>query len=228
MKHGTMLVVGAAIFAGFMAGGCVEDEGDGDGDGEAATSSADELRPPEGAADVQDLAVENVFLGPTFTEVALSPHGGGGGGFTGHVTPAGIIYGVSTRSGAYVDAISFAWYQPRRADNLYQSGDPYGATGRFGGGGGGNNGWWYCPAGKGVIGLRGNTGAYVDRIGVICGDVSNPNPNSPYNTYSPLWGGGGGGWFGEDKCAPGRIVDSFNVRSGAYVDNLQAICINAH
>lgn len=205
---------------GLMAGGCaIEDP-----------SSIDEAAPPVSAPLEQDLDHKTdptIELGPTYTETALSAHGGGGGNYTGHVTPPAIIYGVHVRSGGYVDSIRFAWYQPSRSDNLFQSGDPYGSTPAYGGTGGIDRGWWYCPNGKGVIGIRGSASRLVDRIGVICGDVAYPDPNSPSNTYSPLWGGGGGFWFNDDKCPPARIVDSFNVRSGGYLDNLQAICINA-
>lgn len=231
LKNGMISFSGCTLLAGLMTAGCATDaeapkaESN---DEESALASKSDLAPPESAPVIENLVAGTLNLGPTYTESALSAHGGGGGGYTGHVTPSAIIYAVATRSGAYVDNIRFAWYQPRRWDNLYQTGDSWGSTPGFGGGGGGDNGWWYCPGGKGVIGLRGNSGAYVDRIGVICGDVTNPNPVDPNNTYSPLWGGGGGGWFGEDKCTSGRIVDSFNVRSGAFVDNLQAICINAH
>jgi hypothetical protein len=179
--------------------------------------------PGEGR-DVSGLAV----LGPTYTEGAMSYHGGGGGSYSGHVTPPSVIYAVQVNSGAYVDHIRFAWYQPSRADNLYRTGDAWGSTPVYGGNGGSANNWWYCPSGKGVIGILGNSGAYIDRIGFICGDANQPNPNSPLNSYSPLWGGGGGGWFGENKCTTGRLIDSFNVRSGAYLDGIQAICINAH
>ena len=175
----------------------------------------------------QDITKETPTLGPTYTEAALWPHGGGGGVFFGHVTPPAVIYGVRVSSGQYVDSISFAWYQPRRYDNLYSSGDALGSTGSYGGGGGDNHGWWYCPGGQGVIGLRGSSGGLVDRIGVICGDVWGPDPYSPYVAYSPVWGGGGGGWF-DDRCGGGRLVDSFNVRSGGGVDNLQALFLNAH
>jgi hypothetical protein len=229
LKRGMISFCGSALLVGLMAAGCAADAGGSTESRDEESGVASDLAPPESApVMIQNLVAGTLNLGPTYTEAALSAHGGGGGGFTGHVTPPGIIYAVATRSGAFVDNIRFAWYQPRRWDNLYQSGDAYGSTPGYGGGGGGDNGWWYCPGGKGVIGIRGNSGAYLDRVGVICGNVTNPNPVDPNNTYSPLWGGGGGGWFGEDKCTSGRIVDSFNVRSGAYVDNLQAICINAH
>lgn len=179
----------------------------------------------------EDVSGLNV-LGPTFTEGALGTHGGGGGTFTGHVTPAGVIYGVQVNAGSLVDHIRFAWYQPTRADNHFQTGNAFGSTGVFGGGGGAANPWFNCPIGpdgfqQGVIGIRGASGTKVDRIGVVCGNVNSPDPNDPFNSFSPLWGGGGGGFF-DDRCTVGRLVDSFNVRSGSLVDNLQAICINAH
>jgi hypothetical protein len=228
VKHAMVSLSGSTLLIGLMVGGCVADaEGPMEGT-DTVQGSTDEPAPPESVPVEQYVSGKTLMLGPTFTEAALSAHGGGGGGFTGHVTPPAIIYAVRVSSFTLVDSISFAWYQPRRFDNLFQSGDALGSTPSYGGVGGANNGWWYCPGGQGVIGIRGNTGALVDRIGVICGNVSNPDPNSSTNTWSPLWGGGGGGWFGEDKCTPGRIVDSFNVRSGVYLDNLQAICVNAH
>lgn len=163
-------------------------------------------------------------LGSTLTEQSLSSHGGGGGGFTGHATPPAVIYGLQVNSGTFVDHITFFYYQPSRADNIYV-GEPFFGIG-FGGGGGGRNAAFVCPANKAIIGIRGASGSLVDRIGVVCGDVTNPDPFSPSNTFSPLWGGGGGGFF-DDRCGVGRLVDSFNVRSGSLIDNLQAICINA-
>jgi hypothetical protein len=180
---------------------------------------------PAAAGEGRD--VSGLVLGPTWTERTLAAHGGGGGGLTGHVTPSAVIFAVQTRSGDYVDAIRFGWYMPSGADNLYRSGDVWGWTPWYGGGGGALNPSFSCPAGKGVIGIRGNSGDYVDRIGVVCGDVSNPNPTAPSNNFSPLWGGSGGGWFGEDTCGAGQLVSSFNVRSGGYLDGIQAICISA-
>ncbi|TMQ03576.1 MAG: hypothetical protein E6J90_53205 [Deltaproteobacteria bacterium] len=158
------------------------------------------------------------------TEQPLAAHGGGGGVFTGHATPSAVIYGLQVNSGNLVDHITFFYYQPTRSDNIYV-GEPLFAIG-FGGGGGGSNPSFVCPANQAIIGLRGASGSMIDRIGVVCGDVTNPDPFSASNGFSPLWGGGGGGFF-DDRCGLGRLMDSFNVRSGSLVDNLQAICINA-
>lgn len=163
-------------------------------------------------------------LGSTATEQSLAAHGGGGGAFNGHVTPSAIIYGLQVNSGTLVDRITFFYYQPTRPDNRYAGEALFGVS--FGGGGGGSNPSFVCPADQSIIGLRGASGSLVDRIGVICSNVTNPDPFSPSNGFSPIWGGGGGGFF-DDRCGVGRIVDSFNVRSGSLVDNLQAICVNA-
>ncbi len=213
------------------------------GFGTSACSSVDEPRDgvadglADGVADREDRVLSNVesrdvsgltVLGPQWTEAPLSWHGGGGGTYTGYIVPGAVIDFVRVRSGAEVDAIQFGWYKPTRADNWYSTGDQEGTTPEYGGGGGGWSSWFYCGGGKGIIGIRGSTGSRVDRIGVVCGDVNNPDPTSPSNVYSPLWGGGGGGWFGEDKCTLNRLVDSFNVRSGSRLDGIQAICVNAH
>jgi hypothetical protein len=165
------------------------------------------------------------LLGNTFSERTLPARGSGGGFFTGHITPPAVIYGLQVNSGRLVDRVTFFYYQPTRTDNIYAGEATFAVT--FGGNGGANrNPTFTCPANQGVIGLRGGSGKYLDRIGVICGDVTTPDPASSSNTFSPLWGGPGGGFF-DDRCEHGRLIDSFNIRSGSVIDNLQAICINA-
>jgi hypothetical protein len=197
-------IVALSLFVGMASAGCgLEPDGSDPGDTETA------IQP----------------LGNTFSERTLPARGGGGGAFTGHVTPPAVIYGVQVNSGRLVDRITFYYYQPTRADNVY-AGETTGAVTFGGNGGASQNPVFTCPANQGVIGLRGASGKYVDRIGVICGNVTTPDPASPSNVFSPLWGGGGGAFF-EDRCEFGRLVDSFNVRNGSVVDNLQAMCINA-
>ena len=160
-------------------------------------------------------------------EFSLQRRGGNGGASADHVTPPrAVIFGVRVRSGTYVDNVSFAWYQPQRTDNQYTQGDRTGVTRSYGGDGGGDAGWWTCPAGQGVIGIRGGSGDLVDRFGVICGDLTNPDPASHRNTYSPMWGGNGGGEF-RDACPRGHLAVAFNVRSGDLVDSLQTVCLAA-
>jgi hypothetical protein len=171
-----------------------------------------------------DDAVVVEQLASTATEQPLARQGGNGGGDTAHVTPPAVIYGVQTRSGTRVDRITFFYYQPTRADNRY-AGESLGSV-SFGGTGGSLNAAFFCPGDQSIIGIRGSSGTMVDRIGVICGNVTNPDPFSPSNAFSPLWGGSGGGFF-DDRCGVGRLVDSFNMRSGTMIDSIQAICINA-
>jgi hypothetical protein len=176
------------------------------------------------APELNEAAVVVEQLASTATEQPLARQGGNGGSDTAHVTPPAVIYGVQTRSGTRVDRITLFYYQPTRADNRY-AGEALNSV-SFGGTGGGLNAAFFCPGSQSIIGIRGSSGTMVDRIGVICGDVTNPDPFSPSNAFSPLWGGGGGSFF-DDRCGVGRLVDSFNMRSGTMVDSIQAICINA-
>jgi hypothetical protein len=206
------IVTALSLFVGMASAGCgLESPASMGGD-------TDRLDPDETETVTQS-------LGNTFSERTLPARGGGGGAFNGHVTPPAVIYGVQVNSGRLVDRITFYYYQPSRPDNIYAGEATASVT--FGGNGGANiNPVFVCPTNQGVIGLRGASGKYVDRIGVICGNVTTPDPASPSNAFSPLWGGGGGAFF-EDRCEFGRLVDSFNIRNGSVVDNLQAMCINA-
>lgn len=207
MRIKTVTVAASLAFAGMTSAGCVADDAP---DSKSATSD--------------DTSIATEQIGSAVTEQPLAAHGGGGGAFNGHVTPSAIVYGLQVNSGSRVDHITFFFYQPTRADNLY-AGEPLGSI-SFGGGGGSANPSFVCPANQSIIGIRGASGSMVDRIGVVCGDVTNPDPFSSANALSPVWGGGGGVFF-DDRCGVGRLVDSFNVRSGSELDNLQAICINA-
>jgi hypothetical protein len=215
------IVLFPMLAIGLVAGGC-----------SIAAEGSDEFGPPpvagpEPAGEVRDES-GLAWLGPTWTESTLPARGGSGGGYIGHVTPAAVIFGIQVRSGAEIDAISFGYYQPVWSDNVWRTGDPYAWTPLYGGGGGTLRTAFTCPPTKGVIGLRGNASSRVDRIGVICGDVNNPDPTNPDNDQSPLWGTpSGGAWF-EDKCTLGRLIDSFNLREGARLDRIQGICIDAH
>jgi len=189
------------------------------------TSEGEGLRAP-GALPGEGRDVSELQLGPISTEYRLAEHGGNGGSYTGHFGN-GVIYGVRMYSGDYVDKIQFAYYFPSNADNKFRTGDYWATTQYLGGGGGSNRGWSYCPTGMGVIGLRGDSGGYVDRLGITCSDADTPDPNRTANWYSNLNGGGGGSWF-SDTCVGGYLIDGFNIRSGAYLDNIQGLCIAAH
>lgn len=180
-----------------------------------------------GAGEAGEEETSSARLAPTWLEWPMSGHGGNGGAYVGYAIPRGsIIRGVRVRSGDVIDSISFNWYQPTRNDNWPSPFDAQGVW-TFGGGGGGDNGWWYCPAGKGVIGIFGDAGTYLHRFGVMCGDVNAPDPNNPLNPRSPVWGGINYSWF-EDRCGPGALIDTVNLRAGGYIDFIQGVCLLAH
>jgi hypothetical protein len=193
---------------------------------DADLSEADlEVLLPPVAVPGEGRDVSGLTLGPTYTEYPLPAQGGWGGTFTGHAG-SGVMYAVKVRSGAYVDSLRIAYYLPSNPDNRFRNGDFYGEIGPFGGSGGADNPWVSCPAGQGVLGIRGASGSLVDRLSIICGDVTNPDPWSSSNFLSGFYGGGGGGWF-DTRCAPGYLLDAFNLRSGNYVDQIQGVCIRA-
>lgn len=177
----------------------------------------------EESADQSGLTV----LGSVLTEQALQTHGGNGGVAQLHVVPTSVIDGFQVRRGSEIDGIRFHYYQPTSSTNSVSGNQ--GWTNWFGGTGGSAPTPFYCPAGKAVIGIKGRAATRLDKIQVICGSANNPNPSDPNNSYSPGdWGGTGGFDFGPELCAPGRLVSSFNLRTGSKIDQIQAICINAH
>src|SRR5512140_2356978 len=100
-KNGMISFSGCALLAGLTAAGCATDAQAPTGDLEenSALAGKSDLAPPESAPVIEALVAGTLNLGPTYTESALSAHGGGGVGFTGRVTPPAIIYAVVTRSG---------------------------------------------------------------------------------------------------------------------------------
>lgn len=228
MKHAVVFApfFGSALMIALSAGCAVEDaqvDLSGDLSSEDDAASDDAASPGKGAP---------ANLGPTWTEYAMPARGGGGGSSFPRITGPSVIYAVRISSGALVDSIQFKWCQPSDPNNRCDlTKDANGTTFSYGGGGGGNNGWYTCGnvgniVTKGVIGIRGAYGNSIDRIGVVCGDVTSPNPTDPANPHSLVWGGGGGSVF-TDVCPTGYLVDTFNIRSGVLLDNIQAICIRA-
>src|SRR6185503_2630231 len=107
MIRAKMLISSSALSIGMIASGCLTEQS---GPIEETMSNDDLVAPPQSTSVEASVVDGTLNLGPTFTEWALSPHGGSGGGFTGHVTPSAIIYGVRVKAGYLVDSISFAWY----------------------------------------------------------------------------------------------------------------------
>lgn len=138
--------------------------------------------------------------------------GGGGGGFDISCGPGQIAVGIYGRSGSNIDQIGLICSYVFANGNL----SPATLTGTAGGNGGGPF-YSQCPLGYGIIGFIGRSGAYVDRIGIVCGPIS-----STLFWYGPLYGGWGGGPWTD--IVPSRyFVTRLVGRSGGYVDAIQAM-----
>lgn len=218
-----LLVVGgiAIVSLGVTACGAPSEADTGESVEGAQANAASGLLPPP-AAPGEGHAVAALQLGAPGTVYNLTPQGGSGG------TPislrGAIIYAIQADSGSYVDRVALGYYIPSHPDNLYRQGDTYGTLGPAGGGGGTYHDWAYCPTNEGAIGIQGSSGIYVDRLGLICSNVTSPNSNN--ETTLPVYGGTGGSYFYDD-CGTGYLMDGVNIRSGVYVDQIQGICIKS-
>ncbi len=154
----------------------------------------------------------------------LPPHGNPVGGVDRGLTDVGIIYAVRLYTGNFVDSIALAWYKPSNPDNYFRSGDQYGNTPQIGGSGGADRGWYYCPQGYAAVGLQGAAGmAAVDRLGLICGQIT-----APANHFTlPIFGGDGGNTF-YDVCQQNGFMTGVRVRSGDWMDAIQGFCRTAN
>ncbi|MEQ1929871.1 MAG: hypothetical protein ABL957_04960 [Parvularculaceae bacterium] len=61
-----------------------------------------------------------------------------------------------------------------------------------------------CPGDSYLMGVKGNVGAWLDNISVVCGTFE-PDGSTAYSSEFPPRGGGGGG-FKSTACAPGEVV----------------------
>jgi hypothetical protein len=157
-------------------------------------------------------------LGAPGSLSALPARGGTGGGDIGN-HDVGIVYAFRVQSGALVDQMEFAYYLPSQPDNQYHQGDFFGTTGAFGGTGGSDSGWQFCPGGFGAVGLQGGSGELVDRLGMICGLISNPTQQ----TTTSIFGGTGGSSF-FDTCSAAGFLSGVAGRAGKFVDRVQGLC----
>ncbi len=80
-----------------------------------------------------------------------------------------------------------------------------------------------CRRGQVVIGVAGRTGAWIDRIGVICGRVRRNGVVVRTRRDGPRFGGGGGGYT-ESLCPIDTVAVGFRGRSGAHLDQVRLIC----
>lgn len=61
-----------------------------------------------------------------------------------------------------------------------------------------------CPGDSYLMGVKGNVGAWLDNISVVCGTFE-PDGSTAYSSEFPPRGGSGGG-FRSVACAPGEVV----------------------
>lgn len=90
-----------------------------------------------------------------------------------------------------------------------------------------------CPAGSGLIGLRGRTGASIDEAVGQCVDPRDvmerreerhegrrPEFTNPITTPNP------GGQPAEARCEPGQVMVGLRAKSGEWIDHLWVLCAN--
>jgi hypothetical protein len=112
------------------------------------------------------------------------------------------------------------------------SGEARGTDLPYVGGEGGNNYRVECPAGAFVVGFRGRSGDWVDRLQVVCSPWNGNTLGNPQVLPTVLGNSGGG--YPNDAYCPGAAVvvaltPSFTTKRGEYVgflDDLAAECFD--
>jgi hypothetical protein len=206
-----------ALSFGLLAAACTEAPGTNDllpPDMVPGTAMA---TAPENAGK-DDVSQVQQALGAPGSLSPLVARGGTGGADFG-TFDNGIVYAFRVRYGVRVDQIELAYYIPSAGTNFYATGNTLGSIGPFGGGGGIDSGWQYCPTGYGGRGFHGSSGTGIDKIGLICGNIS----DTSRLWFSPLFGGTGGSSF-SDTCGSGGFLSGTGGRSGIWVDRLVGQC----
>lgn len=93
------------------------------------------------------------------------------------------------------------------------------------GGGGDAESSTKCDPGSYVVGLRGNTGSWVDSLAVVCAPLRHDNTLGPPVPAALL--GGGGGSPAESMCGPNELVSEvgFNFTTNRQVAGIGFTCI---
>ena len=86
------------------------------------------------------------------------------------------------------------------------------------GGAGGNAYRYMCPAGTFVVGIHGRSGARIDSLGVICGDLNHTQYYS-----SQAYGGTGGDAF-RFTCLKGFRVQKVQGLSDRVINRINVFC----
>lgn len=143
--------------------------------------------------------------------------GGGGGEPVVFACPDGyVVTGFRGRSGSEIDKVGFRCHR-FSFETMEPFGDQY-FTKLGGGNGGSPFGSINCPAGKVAIGFRGRSGARIDKLGLVCGNIDRSNIS-----FTAQRGGNGGSPF-TVQCPVNTAIRSFYGRVGARVDALGVFC----
>lgn len=190
----------------------------------AASTDANDVAPPQPPDAVPNEPGRNITGLQLGSALYYMPtRGGFAAPHTALGTPGGVVYAIQSATGAWVDRVSFAFYVPSGADNLYRTGDYYGTV-YWGGSGGTAHPWEYCPSGKGSVGLAGShNGGYVTSIGMVCGDLIT---GSGW-TWTTTWGTNGAYAF-SDICNYGYLNTGFDVYSQTYLNAIGGACRASH
>ncbi|MET0341433.1 MAG: hypothetical protein ABW252_10565 [Polyangiales bacterium] len=121
-------------------------------------------------------------------------------GFLGY----GMMYELSLRTGAVVDAASAVFYEPSNPNNTFTQGDRIVARGPVGGTAGSAQPKLVCPGGYAGHGLYGRAGQRLDMLGLVCARIgADGRPITSDFKVIGAYGGSGGTHF-YDTCGEGR------------------------
>jgi hypothetical protein len=164
-------------------------------------------------------------VNPASPVLLLPSRGNAQGGVDHGLRNLGVVFGARVYSEKLAQAIELFYYIPSNSDNFYREGDYRSVTGRIGGDRGTDNGAYFCPDGYAAIGLQGASGAGVDRLGLVCGQIGNFSKV----VALPIFGGGGGNAY-YDVCSSTPslgFLTGVRVRSGLWMDSIQGLCQTA-
>ena len=157
-------------------------------------------------------------------DTELSPDSNGGG--TTFNLPCGrdnVLVGIRVASGFYVDRVQGICSQ------INNAGDWVGNTFTTANAAGGNTGTvrdLTCPRGMAVGGLRGKSGQWLDRLEVMCRDISSNGKTIGQFTNSPLLkaGSDAANNWGVNACAEVQPANAIRGTSAGYVERIGLSC----
>jgi hypothetical protein len=147
--------------------------------------------------------------------------GGGNGGtpFAPEECPAGAVaIGFQGKSGDRIDNIELL------CSNLNEDGTLGPISGMSPHGGNGGQPFnQTCQSGGILIGMYGDTGSGVDRLGGQCSSPTSILLSGPTSKIGP-WGGNGGNNPFDETCGAGSVMTGLVGRSGSELDHIGFLC----